>query len=156
MEPIVMWKNFIDQSRQTMLSNLEKQIFPCLAGEILYKIIHCQHWEATSFYECENEIRSIPYWTNGIGISQGKVLKLITTYNRKFSESFEHYYLKIELQKENSLNDFFNLYQFYEHTGRGDWNLPCTWEDIFESMFKNYNPCECLKDFLDNPLCQDT
>ncbi|MEO5971130.1 MAG: hypothetical protein ABIQ95_14470 [Bdellovibrionia bacterium] len=149
MEIIEVWKNFISQSRSEILQEIDLRILPLLAGEIVHNAIDKESWEAVSFLEYESEICSVPAWFNGTAEVEGNIFRCITTYSRNYTREFQHYFRKKDTSLETLLEEFFELYQFDKHTGMGNWNLPCTWLDMFEIMVNDCSPWEHLSHYLD-------
>ena len=149
MSEVDAWQLFLQENKNSIKEMIKTQLLRKLAAYLVYNLKSIDSWRKVYEEECYEDLEKVDFWVNGIGKSDEKLFKHVSTFGRNYRDCFDHYFLKETISDHSSFSDIFDFYQFLEHNGRGDWNFPCTWEDIIEEKAHQEKPSNVAASFFD-------
>jgi hypothetical protein len=135
---LAQWKETLESNESLIIEAYSEVMFPRLAGFILYHVHH-----SDSYLEVD-DISLQEYFPVG---DESMSLRSISAHRHGHMRVY--YYQGCQVDLADMVSTWWELYQFESHTGRGDWNLPCTWQDIVEEWVQSKRDFEVLGSILE-------
>lgn len=132
------WKTFLLTNQNAIIEAYSDAFLPRLAGLILYHVHHSE-----SFYEIDQR----EFNESATQSDEESSLRSVSTH--RHGEMNFYFYTRRLVNPLDLVSSWFKLHQFEEHLGKGDWNLPCTWNDLVLDWVQMNRDFEVMDTILD-------